>query len=114
MALPPSLSNFHDVFHVSQLRKYTHDPSHVIQMDDVQVQNNMTVEASSIRIEDREVKQLCGKEIVFVKVVWGGPAGGNMTWELESRMKESYPELFSPGNFRGQKSFLVGESCHTP
>ena len=104
VALPPSLSNLCDVFHVSQLRKYVHDPSHVIQMDDVHVRDNMTVEAAPIWIRDREVKQR-GKEITLVKVIWGGPAGGRMTWELESRMKESYPELFSPCNFRGRKSF---------
>lgn len=63
MALPPFLSNLHDVFHVSQIWKYIHDPSHMIQMDDVQVQDNMTVEASPIRIEDREVKQLPVKKL---------------------------------------------------
>jgi len=30
IALPPSLSNLHNVFHVSQLRKYVYDSSHVI------------------------------------------------------------------------------------
>ncbi|MCI17961.1 hypothetical protein A2U01_0039112, partial [Trifolium medium] len=35
IALPPSLLNLHDVFHVSQLRKYITDPSHVIEADDV-------------------------------------------------------------------------------
>ncbi|WP_440311107.1 hypothetical protein, partial [Klebsiella pneumoniae] len=29
IALPPSLSNLHDVFHVSQLKKYKPDESHV-------------------------------------------------------------------------------------
>ncbi|XP_050915919.1 uncharacterized protein LOC127131018 [Lathyrus oleraceus] len=61
VALPPSLSNLHDVFHVSQLRKYIHDSYHVIQMGDVQVQDNLTVEVSPIRIKDREVNQLRGK-----------------------------------------------------
>lgn len=56
MALPLSLSNLHDIFHVSQFRKYIRDPSHITQIDDVQVRDNMTVDASSIRIEDREVK----------------------------------------------------------
>ncbi|RDY05186.1 hypothetical protein CR513_11005, partial [Mucuna pruriens] len=28
MALPPFLSNIHNVFHVSQLRKYVRDPTH--------------------------------------------------------------------------------------
>lgn len=105
MALHPYLSNLHDIFHVPQLRKYIHDLSHVIQMDDAQVRDNLTVEISPIRIKDREVKKLCGKEIVLVKVVFGGPAGGSMTWELESRIKESHPELFLLGNFRMRKSF---------
>jgi hypothetical protein len=95
VALPPSLANLHEVFHVSQLRRYIHDPSHVVQVDDVQVRDNLTVETSPMRIEDRELKQLRGKEIALVKVAWGGPAGGNVTWELESQMKESYPELFA-------------------
>ena len=37
VGLPPHLSNLHDVFHMSQLRKYVADPSHVIPRDDVQV-----------------------------------------------------------------------------
>ena len=30
VALPPSLSRLHDVFHLSVLRKYMADPSHVL------------------------------------------------------------------------------------
>ncbi|KAI5406646.1 hypothetical protein KIW84_053109 [Lathyrus oleraceus] len=41
-----------------------------------------------MRIEDRELKQLRGKEIALVKVAWGGPAGGNVTWELEKKHRE--------------------------
>jgi len=29
-----------------------------------------------------------------VRVVWGGATGDSLTWELESKMRESYPELF--------------------
>ncbi|MCI08121.1 putative retrotransposon gag protein, partial [Trifolium medium] len=104
MALPPSLSNLHDVFHVSQLRKYVQDASHVLEVDDIQVKDNLTVEIVSLRIEDREVKPLRNKDIVSVKVICGGPAGENATWELENKMRESYPELFSD-NFRGRKFF---------
>ncbi|GAU38281.1 hypothetical protein TSUD_119620 [Trifolium subterraneum] len=98
IALPPRLSNLHDVFHVSQLRKYISDQSHVIESDDVQVRENLTVETAPLRIADREVKHLRNKDITTVKVIWGGPAGEHATWELESRMKESYPELFPSGN----------------
>ncbi|GAU37549.1 hypothetical protein TSUD_369970 [Trifolium subterraneum] len=95
IALPITLSNLHDVFHVSQLRKYVSDPSHVIESDDIQVKDNLTIETIPLRIEGREVKKLRNKEIASVKVIWGGPAGENATWELESKMKSSYPELFS-------------------
>ncbi|XP_058759675.1 uncharacterized protein LOC131632986 [Vicia villosa] len=90
VALPPNLSNLRDVLHVSQLRKYISDPSHVIHMDDVQVHDNLTVERMPIRIMDREIKTLRGKETALVKVVWLGDAGESMTWELESKMQESY------------------------
>ncbi|XP_050895827.1 uncharacterized protein LOC127102503 [Lathyrus oleraceus] len=50
-------------------------------MDDVHVRDNMTIKALSLMIANREVKQLRGKEISLVKAVWGGPAGGSMTWE---------------------------------
>ncbi|MCI36474.1 hypothetical protein A2U01_0057697, partial [Trifolium medium] len=71
------------------------DPSHVIETDDIQVRDNLTVETIPLRIEGWEVKKLRNKEIASVKVVWGGPTGENATWELESKMKDSYPELFS-------------------
>jgi len=93
--LPPHLSNLHDVFHVLQLRKYVPDPSHVIQTYDVQVRDNLTVETLLVRIEGREVKKLRGKEIPLVKVIWEGAAGESLTWELESKMLESYPEFFA-------------------
>ncbi|XP_050890224.1 uncharacterized protein LOC127095597 [Lathyrus oleraceus] len=69
MALPPDLLNSHDVLHVSQLRKYIHDLSHVIRMDDVQVRDNLMVEALPVRIKDRKLKKLRGKEIALVKIV---------------------------------------------
>jgi len=31
IALPPHLANLHNVFHVSQLRKYMADPTHVLE-----------------------------------------------------------------------------------
>jgi len=95
VGLPSHLSNLHDVFHVLQLQKYVSDPSHVIPRDDMQVRDKLTVETLRVRIEAREVKKLRGKETPLVKVVWGGATGESLTWELESKMLESYPELFA-------------------
>ncbi|KAL2985367.1 hypothetical protein AAZX31_12G147800 [Glycine max] len=52
IALPPSLSNLHPVFHVSQLRRYNLDPSHVLALDEVQVKDNLTYKAQPQKITD--------------------------------------------------------------
>lgn len=93
IALPTFLSNLHDVFHVSQLRKYVPDFSHVIEPDIVQVRDNLTYETQPVKIEDRRMKQLRGKQIPLVKVIWSGVTG-DATWELEEKMQEEYPQLF--------------------
>ncbi|XP_058776309.1 uncharacterized protein LOC131650622 [Vicia villosa] len=49
-------------------KKYISDPSHVILIDDVQVRDKLTVEKLSVRIEDREMKNLRGKDISLVKI----------------------------------------------
>lgn len=41
------------------------------------------------------MKKLCGKEITLVNVAWAVPAGGNVTWEFESQMKDLYMNLFT-------------------
>ena len=110
--LPPNLSNFHDVFHVSQLQKYISDSSYVIHMDVVQVWDNLIVDMMPVQITYHEMKTLRGKEISLVKVVWLGTAGESMMRELESKMQESYSELFEQGKFLRTKILQVEEICN--
>jgi len=109
IALPPHLANLHNVFHVSQLRKYVADPLHMLKSDGIQIREDLTVNTELVRILDSQVKKLQGKEIQTMKVLWD-EITQEMTWEMENRMRQSYPHLF-PGksNFRGKKSFEVGE-----
>ena len=97
IALQPYLANLHNVFHVSQLRKYVADPTHVQEQDDVQVRKDLTLGVRPMRIQDSQVKQLRGKEIRTVKVLWD-EATQEMTWEMEDLMRKSYPHLCA-GNF---------------
>ena len=107
IALPPHLANLH-VFHVSQLRKYIADPSHVLESDDIHIREELTVNAGPVRILDSQVKKLRGNEIKTLKVLWDAITQ-EMTWEMEDSMRQSYPHFF-PGkcNFRGRKSLKVG------
>ena len=109
IALPPHLASMHNVFHVSQLRKYIADPSHVLEPDDIQIREDLTINTRPVRILDSQVKKLRGKELKTVKVLWD-EITQEMTWEMEDRMRQSYPHSF-PGksNFRGRKSLKMGE-----
>ena len=42
LELPSDLDRIHDVFHVSMLRKYIPDPSHVLTEQPVEIQENLT------------------------------------------------------------------------
>jgi len=65
----------------------------------------LTVKTWPIRIEDRDVKRLRGKEIVLVKVIWVEPTCESVTWESESRMKVSIRSCFLQIIFEGENSF---------
>ena len=96
LALPPDLSLIHPVFHVSMLRKYMHDPSHVLEPQTVQLDENLCYEEEPIAIVDRQVKKLRSKEVTSVKVIWRNHTTEEATWESEDAMRSKYPYLFKP------------------
>ncbi len=44
LELPLNLSHVHPIFHISMLRKYIPDPSHVLQPDTVELKEDLTFE----------------------------------------------------------------------
>nr|KYP46661.1 hypothetical protein KK1_031760 [Cajanus cajan] len=112
LALPPTLSNLHNVFHVSQLRKYVHAPSHVMELDDVQVKENLTFEKLPVVVTDRKLKELRGKSIALVKILWDA-ATGEATWEGEQQFRERYPFLFPSKSVFGDENFCCWGGCET-
>ncbi|KAL4311333.1 hypothetical protein GQ457_01G019650 [Hibiscus cannabinus] len=58
LTLPPEFDKIHNVFHVSMLRKYRSDPSHVLEPEDVELNLDLTYEEEPVMILDREVKRL--------------------------------------------------------
>ncbi|KAK2374394.1 hypothetical protein QL285_075360 [Trifolium repens] len=95
LALPPSMSGLHDVFHVSQLRKYIPDPYQPVELEQIDLQPDLTYQPDPVRIVERDAKILRNKRIPVVKVEWAQSPDGEFTWELESDMRKSYPYLFS-------------------
>ncbi|KAA0048733.1 pol protein [Cucumis melo var. makuwa] len=54
LALPPSLSTVHDVFHVSMLRKYVPDPSHVVDYEPLEIDENLSYTEQPVEVLARE------------------------------------------------------------
>ena len=69
------------MFHVSALRKYHYDESHILPVQDVQVQSDFTYDKESKAILAREVKQLRTKQVPLVKVLWQHHGMEEATWE---------------------------------
>ena len=90
VTLPMSLAGVHDVFHVSQLRRYVPDPSHVLDYSDLHVESDHTFEEHPIAILDRRVKQLRRREVPLVLVQWSRRGPEEATWETEESLRTSY------------------------
>lgn len=55
---------------MSILRRDARDDSHKINLEDVELDKNLTYEECSIFILDKQVRQLRSKKILSVKVLW--------------------------------------------
>ena len=93
--LPEELASIHNVFHVSMLRKYLADESHVLKnIEWPDVISDFSILEYLLRIEDRREQKLRNKVIPLVKVIWQRHSGSEATWEREDEMRQQFPYLF--------------------
>ena len=92
--LPEELSRVHNVFHISMLRKYISDPSHVFETPEIEPRDDLSYEEQLVQILGREEKELRNKTISLVKVLWRNHLVEEATWEQEDQMRSQYPHLF--------------------
>ena len=70
LILPSDSEKIRNVFHVSMLRRYRSDPSHVVSSETIELRPDLTYEEEPIEILAWEVKELRNKKILLVKVLW--------------------------------------------
>ena len=103
LALPPKLAKLHNVFHVSMLRRYRYDESHILLVQDIQVQSDFTYDEEPKDILAHEVKQMRNKQVPQVKLLWQHHDIEEATWDPELTMGAHYPQLFNSSiNFEGE------------
>ncbi|GKE70192.1 hypothetical protein Tco_1528264, partial [Tanacetum coccineum] len=95
LELPVELSNVHNTFHISNLKKCLSDESLVIPMKELWFDDKLNFVEEPVEIMDQEFKQLKQSHIPIVKVQWNSKRGPEFTWELEDQIRAKYPHLFS-------------------
>ena len=76
----------HNVFHVSLLKRYVHDPNHVINWDVIQVEPEGKFQTEPLRILKNKVTVLWNQDVGQVKVQWKHYGSEEAMWELEDTM----------------------------
>ena len=94
LALPPSMSCVHEVFHVSMLRRYTLDPAHIVDWGEIEVDTDGTFDEGPVCIMDSRDQVLRRKTVRLVRVLWRHRGVEESTWKCEDTMRATYPFLF--------------------
>nr|GEX05562.1 putative reverse transcriptase domain-containing protein [Tanacetum cinerariifolium] len=133
LKLPEELSNIHNTFHISNLKKCLSDESLIIPMKELQLDDKLIFVEEPVEIMDREIKQLKRSRIPIVKVRWNSKRGPEFTWEREDEIhqdratiaksstlpRELAPRVTSPAAEEGNKpaspvrNDSQGEACPT-
>ncbi|GKB32898.1 putative reverse transcriptase domain-containing protein [Tanacetum coccineum] len=87
LKLPEEVSNVHNTFHVSNIKKCLSDESLVIPMKELRLDDKLNFVEELVDIIDREVKQLKQSRIPIVKVRWNSKRGPGFTWEREDQIR---------------------------
>jgi hypothetical protein len=70
LELPPQLSDVHDVFHVSQLKKCPRVPEEQIPMEDLDAKEDLSYQEYPVKILEMSERVTRNKKIKMCKVQW--------------------------------------------
>jgi hypothetical protein len=95
LELPPQLSDVHDVFHVSQLKKSLQVPEEQLPMEELDLGGDLTYSERPVKVLDMAERVTRNKVIKMCKVQWSHHIEDEPTWEHEEELRADYPKLFS-------------------
>jgi hypothetical protein len=94
LELTPLLSDVHDVFHVSQLKKCLCVPEEQIPMEDLDAKEDLSDQEYPIKILETSERVTRNKRIKICKVQWSHQTEEEATWEREEELKAEFPSFF--------------------
>jgi hypothetical protein len=105
LELPPQLSDVHDAFHVSQLRKCLRVSEEQMPLEELTVGDDLTYQEYQVKILDTSEKVTRNNRYKMCKVQWSNHTEEEATWEKEDQLKAEFLEIFfNLSEFRGRDS----------
>ena len=114
LELPPHLSQVHDVFHVSQLRRCFKDPIREVDHETLDLQDNLSYREYPVRILDEAERSTRRQKIRFFKVQWSHHSEKEATWEREDRLRAEYPTFLPTTSESRDEILLSGGELSEP
>jgi hypothetical protein len=93
--LPAKLAWVHNVFHVSQLKRWLKPPTDVVIEDTIPLEPDLMYKAYPIKILDQQDRVTCNKTTRFYKIQWNDHSEDEATRECEEFLHSNYPEFLS-------------------
>jgi hypothetical protein len=91
LQLPKTLSDVHNVFHVSQLKKCLRVPDQTIEVTDVALEQDLTYSEHPIRVLDQKDRITRRKTLKFYKIQWNQHTEDEATWETQDFLEKNFP-----------------------
>jgi hypothetical protein len=88
------LSDVHNLFHVSQLKKCLCVPEEQIPMEDLSASEDLSYQEYPIKILEMSERVTRNKRIKMCKVQWSHHTEEEATWEREKELKVEFQSLF--------------------
>jgi hypothetical protein len=95
LELPPQLSDVHDVFHVSQLKKCLRVSEEQFPIEDFNAKEDLSHHVYPVKILETSERVTRNKKIRMCKVQWNHHTEEQATWEREEELKVEFPCIFS-------------------
>jgi hypothetical protein len=103
------LSDVHDVFHVSQLKKCLRVPEEQIPMEDLDAKEDLSYQEHPVGILETSERVTRNKRIKMCMVQWCHHTEEEATWKREEELKAEFPCFFSDQfESQGRDSFEGG------
>jgi hypothetical protein len=95
LQLPETLSDVHNVFHVSQLKKCLQVPDRIVEVTDVALEPDLTYSEHPVRVLDQKDRITRRRTLKFYKIQWNKHTEDEATWETQDFLDKNFPDFLA-------------------